>query len=501
MPPTLESSFRREIVLRWLLAIGCFALLIYFFSPPWAAFRAWARVPELGGMLEVRRGASVLLQEAHPGRRIPDPLHGAIQWRLLFPAIGHGLDLPPAGLFGLADLGCVLVLAFVIAVLRRRGVGFLEAGLTAMILGAGSWFFASVCWLGYYDSWLVLGLLFVAFARGRWPVWLACLWAPWVDERFVIAMPLALVCRYLMRCRDPAPVRGQTFWRQEVPLPAGLTAAFVVVRLGILPAYSDANATIAGYLGGLHLAATPWVRVADGVWEGLRVGWALVLAAGLFCRTRRWPTVALGALTAAVMAVGLATAQDFSRSMMFVLPVGLLGAVGLLETRPRWLPGALRGGAVAALLLPAHLVMSGGVNPISSLYRELASLQSPPPAIMPELFELRGIHDMEQGNSAQALEDLSLAIRLADDPTPACKQRGVLFASAGRWTEARRDFDTMVSHEPRNPDGWFLRAQADLALHDGAAAQADFQQALAVAPQGWANRPDVRRFRQRLDLP
>jgi len=36
--------------------------------------------------------------------------------------------------------------------------------------------------------------------------------------------------------------------------------------------------------------------------------------------------------------VSLVTAQDFSRSMMFVLPVALLGAVLVLEAKPRWFP-------------------------------------------------------------------------------------------------------------------------------------------------------------------
>ncbi len=483
---------------RWVLAIGCFAILVYFFSPPWAAFRAWARVPELGGMMEVRRGSSVLFQEAHPGSPIPDPLHGAIQWRLLFPLIGHFLDLPATVLFGLADLGCVLVLAFIVTVLRRRGVPFVEAGLIAVMLGAGSWYFASTAWLGYYDSWLVLGLLFVALARARWPVWLACLWAPWVDERFVLALPLALLCRYLLQSRGAGPARWQAFLRQEVLLPAGLAAAFVAVRLGILAGHSDANATITGYLTNLHLGGTAWTRVVYGVWEGLRAGWLFVPLALLARWPRRWQPVALGLSTLAVMAVGLATAQDFSRSMMLMMPVGLLGAIVAWEAAPRWLPWTLRGGAAAALLLPAHLVMSNGVNPIWPLHQQLTALSSPPPAIMPEIYELRGILDMERGDPAQAERDLTLAIRLSDNPAPACKQRGVLYASAGRWADARRDFDTMVKYEPDNPDGWFLRAQADLALGDDPACQSDMRRALAVAPAGWTERPDVKRFRERL---
>jgi hypothetical protein len=40
-------------------------------------------------MIEVRRGASVLKQVAHPGAAISDPLHAAIPWRLLFPVAGR----------------------------------------------------------------------------------------------------------------------------------------------------------------------------------------------------------------------------------------------------------------------------------------------------------------------------------------------------------------------------------------------------------------------------
>ena len=75
-------------------------------------------------------------------------LHSVIQWRLLFPLIGQVLSLPPPVVLGLAGLGCVFVLAFVVTVLRRRGVGWGDSGLIAMMLGATSWFFTSTGWLG-----------------------------------------------------------------------------------------------------------------------------------------------------------------------------------------------------------------------------------------------------------------------------------------------------------------------------------------------------------------
>jgi hypothetical protein len=489
----LDSKSQREILLRWLVALGCFATLIFFFSPTWGAFRVWSRVPEMGGMLEVRRGAAVLQQVAAPGVEIADKLHAAIQWRLLFPIIGHVLHLPPVIFFALAEVGCVVTLAFVVTVLRRRGAGFGYATFAAIVFGAGSWFFASVCWLGYFDSWLVLGLLLVAFAESSWPVWLACAWAPWVDERFVLAVPLALLCRWVQRM-----AAGKFFdLKRELGAPAGLVLAFVVVRLGVLGGKSSAGATVGGYFAGLENNGAGAGRMALGIWEGLRVGWLAVAAALWWLARER--ALLLGAGVVVLVAIGLGTAQDFSRAMMLVSPVVLLGAVlavGREAGFPRWLPVTA---AVGALLLPAHHVMSNLVNPIFYFYHELAALDHPPAAVMPEVFELRAVGEMEQGEYAQALEHLTVAIRLADNPAGPSRHRGMLAASLGKWDEAKKDFSAVVEFEPKNPEGWFLRAQAELALRDAAAARSDFEQARSLAPADWPNRPDVARILARLN--
>ena len=75
----------------------------------------------------------------------------------------------------------------------------------------------------------------------------------------------------------------------------------------------------------------------------------------------------------------------------------------------------------ATLLLPAHHVMSDRVNPIFYLYHELAAFENPPRAVMPELQELRAIQALERGDPVEALEALSLAIRLARNPARACR--------------------------------------------------------------------------------
>lgn len=489
-----------EVWRRGALVLGCLAALLYFFSPSFGAFALWSRVPELGEMLEVRRGVSVLYQTTHLGAPIPDGLHAAIQWRLLFPLLGGWLGLPPVALFGLAPVGVVIVLGYLVALLRRSGAGWGRVAGLVLCLGAADWCFVSTGWLGYYDAWLVLGLLVVAFACERWPVWLACVWAPWVDERFVLGLPVALLCRelYLRRAGGAGGAAAGMNWRKDSLVPAGLVAVFAVVRLWVLPG-TAAGATAGGYWANLHLAGTPWVVGLWGAWEGLRLGW-LLLGAGLVLVARRasMPALILGAVVAATVLAGLATAQDFSRSMMLVLPAAVLGAVLLVEASPVWLARALGLATVAALVLPAHHVINDRVNPIYYLYHELAVLRSPPPEALPETYELRAIRAMQAGDLAAAEQALNLAIKLAQNPASAAKQRGVLHAGQQRWAEARADFNLTVQHEPDDPDGWFFRAQAEAALGDLAEARSDMEQALAIAPRGWGERPDVARFRQRL---
>jgi tetratricopeptide (TPR) repeat protein len=491
----LDALTPSERTRRWLLAAGCFGLLIFFFSPSWAAFSYWARIPELGGMIEVRRGASVLEQVQHPGAPIADRLHGAIQWRLLFPLMGRLLHLPSWALFGLADVGCVLVFGFTISLLRRHGLGFTRAALATIVFGAGAWFFASTGWLGYYDSWVVFALLLVAFAESRTVVWCACIWAPWVEERFVLAAPLALLCRYLDRSE-----RGLPFdWKREVTAPAALLAGFVALRLGVLGSRSAANAQPNNYLAAFDVRQAPLSRMIFGVWSGLRAGWLLVIAAvALVARRNRAQGWALGAAVLVLGLVGLLTAQDFGRSMMLVTPVAVLGAVIAARAMPPWFAKVLPLAAGAALLLPAHHVMSDRVAPIYYLYQALDAYDSPPRAVMPEVIELEAIRAMQNGDFATAEKGLTMAIQLAANPADPAKQRGVLRASQGRWKEAAEDFALMAKYEPKNPDAWFMCAQSALATGDAATAQSNLQRALDLAPDGWTSRPDVARFRARM---
>ncbi|MSU25130.1 MAG: tetratricopeptide repeat protein [Opitutus sp.] len=484
----------RENLLRWLLAAGIFALLLVCFSPSWGAFRLWSRVPELSGMIETRRAVSVLAQVEHPGAPIADELHRAIQWRLFFPVIGHVLRLPPPLFFGLSYVGGLFLLAFLITLFRRTGYGWLETAFAAIALGSASWFFTSTGWLGYFDSWLALALLVTAFAGTHWPLWLACVLAPWIDERFVIAAPLALLCRWLH-----GPEKFD--FKREVGFPAVLLFTFLFVRLGLLSGRSASGATVGGYLGQRDYLAAPLPRIALGIWEGLRAGWCFAVTAVVLLWPHRARAVVLAVTLVALLTVGLATAQDYSRSMTMLLPAAVLGLLLAREAAVRWLPLALQVSAAVALLLPAHHVMNDAVAPIFSLQHHLHYRDHPPAIAMSELYELRAIHAMERGDFARAEADLALAIKLAPNPASPAKQRGILAASQQRWPDAHRDFSTMVEHDGKNPDAWFMRAQANLALNQSAAARSDFDRARSLAPADWPTRPDVARFLTRLYSP
>jgi hypothetical protein len=319
-------------------------------------------------------------------------------------------------------------------------------------------------------------------------VWSACVWAPWVDERFVIAVPLALLCRYVDRTR-----RGLTFdWKREAGIAIALVAAFVVTRLGLLGGRSGANAQPGSYLATLDAMNAPFSRMVFGAWAGLRVGWWFAgVAVWRMARRNLGQGALLGAGAVVTLGVGLATAQDFGRSMMFLMPVAVLGAALAAQTWPRgWLATA----AALALLLPAHHVMSNRVMPIFYLYHSLDTYDNPPRDLMPEVIELQATRALQSGDFATAEQGFSMAMRLSPNPAAPARQRGVLRGAQKRWREARDDFALATHYEPSNPDGWFLCAQADAVLGNMAAARENLDKALSVAPAGWSSRPDVTRL-------
>lgn len=369
------------------LGVLAFLLLAGRFSPNWMAFaaslrEAWADVPAPQHRDAVERaiysghserGLHVLRQARDLSAEIEPAIHKIVRWRLLVPAVAHGLSLPDGLTLGLAHVGClVLVLVLVAIGLKRPAPArpAIEALGLGLIAGASAPFFTSMGWVGYYDSLLALGLLAVAFARNRWVVAVACVLAPWIDERFVIGLPLALCVRWQ---RDQPTSESAWAWcRREGLLPVALVAGYALVRLRLGGA--GGSQTVVGYLEEFVFSSRiPIGQRLFGAWSGLRLGWLLVgtaLAAAWFATTagRRWPAIVLAAATVGTAVVGLVTALDMSRSMVLVLPVVPLGWQHAV--RMAWWRKYRAGPAAAALALalPAHHVVAHASLPVDNLW-------------------------------------------------------------------------------------------------------------------------------------
>jgi hypothetical protein len=414
-PRTLSRGERLRVVgLASAVSLG----LLLFFSPAWVAFRAWSRVSEVFWLVvPVRRGLQVMKQVAEPFAEITDPLHAIVRWRLLMPLAGYVLHLSPWVVLALAPLGCVLVLATLIGFARQRELSWSECTAFAIVAGASAWFFTSTGWLGYYDSWVVLGLLAVAWARCRWLLWSACFFTLWVDERFVLGFPLALFVRWVASSATPR-LRELGPWLLRQAPALALVGLCVVLRLVLAGRYGSDS--LVGYKAKVEILEVSAGRIALGLWEGLRFAWIPVLfaSAAWFRRGSRAAGLLLGFGTMLTALVALATNNDLSRSAALALPVLPLGWMALRE-HGAWLrwrtPSAL---ALLALLIPARHVVSTFTVPIHGLVAELQALDHPPPPYAPELYVEEAERLAKSGDRPRAREQATIALRLAGRDTP-----------------------------------------------------------------------------------
>ena len=206
--------------------------------------------------------------------------------------------------------------------------------LATVLFACLPWYFVSSGWLAYFDSWLVMGLVVVAFVPARWALAAACLLEPWIDERFVLALPTC----FLVRAAALQYVEGRTRRSLIIDLgmAAGLTIPYVAMRLIF---WSRGDEVTNFYLR-THAELLPVIegyRYLAGLWSGFRAGWILVVAAVYFY-ARRAPwywTLAFASSVVAMAVGGLFIAADMSRTMTVLVPVFLLAAQLWWSDAPR----------------------------------------------------------------------------------------------------------------------------------------------------------------------
>ena len=447
----MARAFLR-IVAATLAAAG---LSVYFFSPRFVLWRL------LGTSItppELVRAGDALRQLQHPLMHMDSSVNSVLEWRLLLPALGHALRLPDAVYLGLPHLGALLALGFVVAVARRHGFGWPRAIAAATILATSDWFFVSVGWLGYFDSWCILGLLLVAFARRPWVAAVAILAAPWIDERFVLALPLCLFLRTVPLGAEKPSMREPIAWRRLFELGLALLP-WVLIRGWFY--WRGGDDVTSPYLRDwtANGAIAPLSYLA-GLWEGARWGWLAVLALVVQQgRTApRW-CAALLAILAGTMAASLFLAEDLSRSASVAAPAVLFGLLFLRFPSPR---AAILGTiAVAALnlLCPARHVSGNHRVPILYLPAELSRNRDPLGDFSPTVFE----------------------------------DRGIAAAKAGQLDEALQLFDATIRLDPSRPELWLLRGEIRAERNDIRGAAADVAESLRRGGDGWHQRAEALR--------
>lgn len=485
-----------------LSAVASALLTVWFFAP---RFWLW---PVAGMPLsefvaiqpEFHRAFHALNQLQHPWQRIDDVVNRVIEWRLLWPVVAHYLGLPKGLYFALPHLGCVLALTGVAAIAWRTTKHALPTITATLLAASASWFFVSTGWLAYFDSWLILALLFASFAQARWILFAVALFAPWIDERFILALPLCLAVRTMGANRDAAP-DSRGLLRDAAALLGGVLP-YIAIRLGAEAA--GLRATSGSYWSNRPvLPASPLV-MAWGAWNGLRLGWVVLAVDGLAAfRTGVHRLAVL--IVVATIALALCVADDLSRSASLALPA-LLAAV-LLAWRDRTLQAQrlLPLLCVGNLALPAwHVIAAPGTSvayhnvAILGLDAELERARNPPEFANAATYTRRSMDHFQNQNLPRALIAAEIALRFDPKSAKALANHGVILFVQGEQARGAAELDRALVLAPELYDARMQRAAFRQQAGDLRGALDDVRRALQDMPADWPRRAEAQQFERAL---
>jgi tetratricopeptide (TPR) repeat protein len=477
------SAPSRPLVRAAAIALLAATVSLLRFTPAFVLWRGLG-IPAAAPDPALNRAADILGQLRHPLAFAASPNNRVIEWRLLFPVLGHALALPGWLYLALPHLGCLLVLTLVACLFLRHGAGTLEAFAATTLVATCSWFFVSMAWLGYFDSWYILALVAVVFAPRR-VMLAAILLAPWVDERFVLTLPLCLLLRdHCLAATEPVRSPGERWG--EAGAAALALLPWILTRGGAQLVHRDA-------VSGAYLQAmTPGANAPfylSGLWQGLRWAWVPVLAGlAIVWRAggRTFALLLLGLLL--TLAVNLLAANDLSRSASVLVPAVVAGVVLFGLRQPRRLRPLLLSACALNLLFPAEHVVGSWTEEIHPLTVELEHARHPPPALDPDYYTHAAAALNDGGDPRRAIELLDIALQLDPGDAAAYVNRAVSYYKLGRLNEARADADQAVQLRPGFFEALYNRAIIRAGTGDFHGAGDDLAAALRVAPAGWPGR-------------
>jgi hypothetical protein len=341
------------------IALVALAASLFFHSP-----RVWALAEPLPESTYWARGLQFIEQARDPlGATLTD---AGLVWRLAPALAAHWLGLRGTGalLVPWIGLAAMLVQCAQIALQRTRDKRF--AMHVTLLVATTSATLAVTGWLGINDAWYAVALLAVAFHPGAAGIVAACLVGPWIDERFVLALPLAMAVRH-------AGPGGAS--HLKLTMAAGAIGVGIYCGLRLTNVIGVNEAPMQGYWDTIRHEVHRWLPWAPLGWfMGLRAAWLPVVF--LFVRAREHSSrdaLLMGGAAAAALGSITLLAADASRATTLLLPLVLLGALQFREVHGE--AKARQAGTwvvIANLAMPAMHVTYRSADLINMLPVELA---------------------------------------------------------------------------------------------------------------------------------
>jgi len=336
----LETRLQRQsratfLVLCVSLTLG---LSLFFFAP-----RLQVLVQEAPGSFEWARGLDFARQCEQPfDLAAHDP---ALRWRLLPAALCHLAGLRGHAVFLFPWIGLVLLLAQISGTLADRSGDRVLALFGACLVGTTSGVWTVTTWLGINDAWYLSALIAVVYTRSPVVLVLAGFGGPWVDERFLLGLPLAVLLRYSF-----PPGAGR-----KVGIVAPMAGAALYLGIRVLVSVAFRDATSHDFVRSALRDCSTWLPWAPLGWFfGFRAAWCVVLAAvvATFLTVPRSLAIAIAGASIGSLLALTVLAADLTRATPILLPLLLAGIV-MLPT----LVGLAGARAALGLVLAANLFM------------------------------------------------------------------------------------------------------------------------------------------------
>ncbi len=352
-PPAMDANNTSSSTKTFRPAISysllALAVTLFIFSPC-----LWLLARYHPGTFQWDRAHTFLLQCENPFR---SDVESAMLWRLLPPIIAHGLGLRGYYPLVIPLVGVVVLLWYVFTVLFSRVADVRFAFGGTLLLAASSGVLVPLHWFGMNDAWVWFALLATGFSASRYTLPLACLLAPWIDERYIIGLPLALLVRFFDA--------GNTISLRVLVTSTLWLAPYAIIRLlGSFGSHaSDALGFFLNHAKSGVLVTIPWAPL--GWWMAFRLAWIPAIFA---IRNKPW---VLGLSCVITLIVMLLLAADISRSAAILSPVILLGLLLFAKQQPELAALYTLSLGLLNLLVPAAHVVSNRFALISPLPLEV----------------------------------------------------------------------------------------------------------------------------------